>query len=842
MAAEPATEGDGLGEPPTKLARTDESPTIAEARATSPSSSPAGTAETPQLDTDDSPPPSDLEEATVEKRVSFYVQAADEILEAVLKHEAFLFSEAEQAALKRLRGLDYQARYLFVRLYLRKSSWIRLRGISYERDIDDLNAACQALWERVDFAPPRPPTPPPAPPVDVKPVKVEEPGVIDLTGDDDDDEEEEPKPLVVVEEEPDLSSLAMGREQLALEDSEVILGLLSLEELVALGKKMKVNPGKGSRREWTQGLLKTSNQSTLSFFASPVLSTKGKGKENSDVKPLGSFGVGFDAKGNKLKASNVVSSHALKTIGSVIQLSPAYRSLFDRLSLVYHRTSYTASSNTTSFTASLLARFGKRRYPDYEVSRTFAIFSSRSLLQQYEQGLEVERQIEEILGESGWTPAPAGGGRSRKVEGTWRELCKEAEREMKMEEDDDEKRLLYYRRRFHPGWPLTRVVYKAASIFAKLDDHDREVSLLRALLAQTSFRRGKRGAWYDRLALGMMRYPLGDEAKPDCKPKKKERLARQRKLDALEVCLKGLEDPYTHLVYRSSLQRRIQRIESSLDVPKAERRVFDALLAKSEHRIMEGERLDEPTIGKKSVWRASDGAECGVEELALEQYEREGWKGFHSENGILTTIFTLTFWDIVFAPVNGVFETKYQSAPLDLSTDAFAIVRRPLINDRLAAIRRGEAASFLEKNDDRERPRGTWAVGVNWEKFAKQDLLEIVQCIGGEALATILTMFCEEYGHRTGGIPDLCLWNPALSLCKFSEVKGPGDHLSETQKVWIDVLLGAGVEVEVCRVVTSEEKDEMDRKERERSKGKGKGRKRGRTVGSEDGEDEDEDE
>jgi fanconi-associated nuclease 1 len=42
---------------------------------------------------------------------------------------------------------------------------------------------------------------------------------------------------------------------------------------------------------------------------------------------------------------------------------------------------------------------------------------------------------------------------------------------------------------------------------------------------------------------------------------------------------------------------------------------------------MEGERLDEPAIGKKSIWRASDGAECGVEELALEQYEREGWKG-----------------------------------------------------------------------------------------------------------------------------------------------------------------------------------------------------------------------
>jgi hypothetical protein len=109
MSSGSLTAGDSADEPPTKLARTDESPTVSQARASSPSSSPsapAATAETPQLDTDDSPPPADLEEATVEKRVSFYVQAADELLEAVLKHEAFLFSEAEQAALKRLRGLD----------------------------------------------------------------------------------------------------------------------------------------------------------------------------------------------------------------------------------------------------------------------------------------------------------------------------------------------------------------------------------------------------------------------------------------------------------------------------------------------------------------------------------------------------------------------------------------------------------------------------------------------------------------------------------------------------------------------------------------------------------------
>jgi Fanconi-associated nuclease 1 len=63
-------------------------------------------------------------------------------------------------------------------------------------------------------------------------------------------------------------------------------------------------------------------------------------------------------------------------------------------------------------------------------------------------------------------------------------------------------------------------------------------------------------------------------------------------------------------------------------------------------------------------------------------------------------------------------------------------------------------------------------------------------------------------------------------------VKGPGDKLSETQKVWIDVLLGAGVGVEMCRVMTSDEKEEME--EKDRGKKNGKGKKRARTEDSEE--------
>ena len=73
--------------------------------------------------------------------------------------------------------------------------------------------------------------------------------------------------------------------------------------------------------------------------------------------------------------------------------------------------------------------------------------------------------------------------------------------------------------------------------------------VLRHLLSQTSFRRGKRGDWYDRVALVLMKYPLGAEA--DAKgAKKRERLLRERREEAMRVCEDGLRDPYTHLSAR----------------------------------------------------------------------------------------------------------------------------------------------------------------------------------------------------------------------------------------------------------------------------------------------------
>lgn len=80
----------------------------------------------------------------------------------------------------------------------------------------------------------------------------------------------------------------------------------------------------------------------------------------------------------------------------------------------------------------------------------------------------------------------------------------------------------------------------------------------------------------------------------------------------------------------------------------------------------------------------------------------------------------------MFLPLPGVFETPYQTAPLDLATDAFFPLRRSEINARLAEIANGEGPEILKRTHEREKSRETWCVGLSWA-YAVDDLLEIVE-------------------------------------------------------------------------------------------------------------------
>lgn len=118
---------------------------------------------------------------------------------------------------------------------------------------------------------------------------------------------------------------------------------------------------------------------------------------------------------------------------------------------------------------------------------------------------------------------------------------------------------------------------------------------------------------------------------------------------------------------------------------------------------------------------------------------------FHSEGRIVTTLFGLLFWDIIFAPIPGAFETPFQSAPLDLVEDTFYYSRQELIEACLDEIRGGNAPGILERMYDAHT--NVMCVGVRWDLFRKEDLLGIVRvstvyatfsCPVGRALMSVV--------------------------------------------------------------------------------------------------------
>jgi fanconi-associated nuclease 1 len=213
--------------------------------------------------------------------------------------------------------------------------------------------------------------------------------------------------------------------------------------------------------------------------------------------------------------------------------------------------------------------------------------------------------------------------------------------------------------------------------------------------------------------------------------------------------------------------------------------------------------------GAKTIWldELDTNEHVSVESMCLSHYRKVlGWKGYHSEGGILRMLFGLLFSEVLFAYVPNVFQTAYQTCPLDLHTDTFYPARISEINVLINDISNGNAEDIIRQTWQQHYERRTCIVGVRWDDYELEDMIEIARCFPAEALGTVMRVMAQEYAARGGGVPDLFLWRPngKSGEVMFVEVKSVNDRLSDTQRLWISVLLGAGIPVELCHALAKE--------------------------------------
>ncbi|KAL8657079.1 MAG: hypothetical protein Q9226_002271 [Calogaya cf. arnoldii] len=585
----------------------------------------------------------------VQGKSSIYVDAFFLALETVLDEEHHLFDVAEMAVFQKWRDLSYEGQYLYVRLFLRKTAaWHRINRLKYYGDIADLNAAVDEL-SQVHSLPATTTTERIAP------------------------GEAEPPKDTILEDSFTFADSSTDH----IDSLEEASSLLLVEELKSLAKEAKV-PGK-NKRELLQALRKTSQkQGGLGWSGLKRSDTEESIKSEQSVDCNEETGL---SNGLGTNRDSYFVRKILAITGPCIRLSSAVLKLFERVHLVFYRsTEWTEKSLTTI----ILARISRRNFPEYIVSRSNNIFPSRSTLLEFEASIRTQFAVDTVLEFNGTVTKDG----FQKVRSIFEEvyprwltiLADEQRKEERVYESGEGA----YLRRFSPAWVYTRIVHKGTSVLGRFKEHKREHQMLCELLNQHLFHAARRGAWYQRRALLEEHYMYALSPYDD---RNEETQKKHWKRIALRTCEDGLQDRECHLIYHHDLQNRISKLERQLNIPKRLQHDFGHVrLAKPIERHVEGTRVEKertpsrnsrrsstggdtattnPRRGAKTIWLdpLEENGECSVEAMCLSFYRFQGWKGYHSEGGIIRTLFGYLFYDVLFTYIPNIY-TQMLSTPL----------------------------------------------------------------------------------------------------------------------------------------------------------------------------------
>ena len=171
-----------------------------------------------------------------------------------------------------------------------------------------------------------------------------------------------------------------------------------------------------------------------------------------------------------------------------------------------------------------------------------------------------------------------------------------------------------------------------------------------------------------------------------------------------------------------------------------------------------------------------------VEIVAKEFYSQYG-DCFYVENSLVNGVFGLFIWDIIFAPVSGVFYNPFQSAPADFYLPEFVTSRQALLNERFLELQ--DNIQFSSRVwENYESRRGTMNPLVNWRNLSENLLTQAMIKIPMNDWRILFDRLLLDLRNHTTCLPDLILF-PNSGSYEFLEIKGPGDVVQSNQRRWM---------------------------------------------------------
>ncbi|XP_059157699.1 fanconi-associated nuclease 1-like isoform X2 [Physella acuta] len=551
----------------------------------------------------------------------------------------------------------------------------------------------------------------------------------------------------------ELTTAGLVHSEEDLNELEEVLASLTASDIRTLAKLYHVRPNLSNKKQLLEELMR-------------------KCKQNTFMSMFGSKSGGV---------ATVMLARAKKFLQGVYKLSLEPRKLFLRVLLLSSLASTGGHTAETNGQAQLFQMFmvnmGKAVYPSYTIDKLQNIFQGREDVVRLEKALQLEFELLSCTQKGHWDKAFE---IFQKVEADWQAL------EHLEEVHVWNVKLPDFLRSFTASSVLNRLLSLSVETLQRRKQYTQAVSVLKQLLSQSTYNTSHRGYWWERLALNLdvhLKLPL----------------------QSLEAVADGLADGHVGVDHRLALYERAEAIcgrhkwtdkikefshEPLMEIPKVfiEGRVLHENVSRNGTKFL-------------SSWegQGQDMVVCGVEELVLEYYKKNGFtSGVHAEGSILSALFMLFFWDIIYMPLPDAFHSPFQMFPLDFYTESFYHRRSLAIESRLSQI------ESLTVEDLERMAEETWRAQegcLNWERLQGLDSIKgLVSCMGGKVLSGLLARYARSPRHARSGFPDLTLWNAETCSLKMCEVKGPGDRLSHKQILWLNHMLKLGINAEVCYV------------------------------------------
>ncbi|XP_075241378.1 fanconi-associated nuclease 1-like [Convolutriloba macropyga] len=398
--------------------------------------------------------------------------------------------------------------------------------------------------------------------------------------------------------------------------------------------------------------------------------------------------------------------------------------------------------------------------------------------------------------------------------------------------ENSEPEIPKYLRRYQCGSLVQRLKYLEVECHCKLKGYAVSARLIEEIIASKKLSRRKLGEQYDRLAL------IYDAHLFD----------RNKCVLTIEAALKADVLPFSQLALAERAHKLLKKgakKEGTKSKAAEKENLVDLTAEKQKTLCWECSRINEKCceiLGKFSmvkilelkifarssphvrreqrarfIYGSRDGSTtlCTVEEYVLE-YAKDNFNlkyGVHREGLLFETLFFAVMADIVFSSaVSNVYFSEYQSRPLDWMSSEFYDNRKYLIDERFEELESRDRMKELVKSNLEAFPD---CVNLDAHEKGIEEVIELLNSFEPSQLCAIFNKILSDCS--ISGVPDLTLWGsrgestetngPGKKLILL-EVKGPGDHLSYKQIVWLHFFKSIDVDARVARVTTTQ--NELD--------------------------------